>query len=347
MLFRSKIDARLVALVNERAELAMKLAQAKSDDDYDPAREQEVLERVVAVSRGPIDAASLRSIFREVISGTRSLVRRRQVAYLGPEYTYTHLAALERFGHSAELVPVTSIPAVFEEVHGGQTDYGVVPIENSTDGRIVDTLDMFTRLRVNICGEVKMSIHHCLLGQGPRSAVRQVYSKPQALSQCRNWLARHLPGAETIEVPSTAAAAQTARDRPTAAAIASRQAGVACGLDVLAANIEDNATNLTRFAVIGHESAARTGRDKTALMFGIEHRPGGLAEAMTIFKRNRLNLTWIESFPIPPPEDGYLFFVEFEGHQSELRARRAIESLGKKATRLEVLGSYAMTEVVG
>jgi chorismate mutase/prephenate dehydratase len=239
------------------------------------------------------------------------------------------------------MVPVATIAAVFEEINGGQADHGIVPIENSTDGRVADTLDMFARLPVRICGEVQLRIHHNLLGKCARSEVKEVYSKPQALSQCRNWMARHLPAARTIEVTSTTTAAQLAQEKPGAAAIASLQAGVQYGLDVLAADIEDNPGNLTRFAVIGDETGPRTGNDKCALMFEVLHQPGALADAMNVFKRSRLNLTWIESFPIARPEGGYLFFVELEGHENDAKVRKAIRSLEKKTIRLEVLGSYA------
>jgi chorismate mutase/prephenate dehydratase len=231
---------------------------------------------------------------------------------------------------------------VFEEVYRKQSDFGLVPVENSTDGRVADTLDMFTRMRVRICGEVELRIHHILLGKCPRTDVREVYSKPQALSQCRNWLAKHLPAARTIEVTSTSTAAQLAGEKPGAAAIASLQAGIYHGLEVLAENIEDNPSNTTRFAVIGGQAPPRTGNDRTAMLFQVEHRPGALADAMVIFKRNKLNLTWIESFPIPIPgsKRGYLFFVEMEAHETDARLRRAVATLGKKALRLEILGSF-------
>jgi chorismate mutase/prephenate dehydratase len=190
---------------------------------------------------------------------------------------------------------------------------------------------------------VQLRIHHNLLGRGHRSDIQEVYSRPQALSQCRRWLSTHLPLARTVEVTSTSTAAQLAADKPGAAAIASVQAGTHYGLTVLAAHIEDNQDNLTRFAVISKESAAKSGNDKTALMFRLEHRPGSLADAMAIFKRSRINLSWIESFPLPDSGGEYMFFVELEGHQQELKIRRAIESLEKKSVRLEILGSYART----
>jgi len=242
---------------------------------------------------------------------------------------------------------VGTISAVFEEVNRGHADFGLVPVENSTDGRIADTLEMFTRLPVKICGQVEMQIHHSLLAKCPRAEVKEVYSRPQAISQCRNWLAKHLPAARTIEVTSTSTAAQLAGEKPGAAAIASLQAGVEYGLNVLAENIEDNPGNTTRFAIIGGQIPERTGNDRTAMLFQLEHRPGSLAEAMSIFKRNKLNLTWIESFPIPGSKRGnYLFFVEMEGHQSDGRLRRAVAALQRKSLRLEILGSFPATTAV-
>jgi chorismate mutase / prephenate dehydratase len=222
----------------------------------------------------------------------------------------------------------------------------LVPMENSTDGRVADTLDMFTRMRVRICGAVELRIQHTLLGKCARTEVREVYSKPQALSQCRNWLAKHLPAARTIEVTSTSTAAQLAAEKPGAAAIASVQAGVHHDLNVLAEHIEDNPSNTTRFAVIGDHAPPRTGDDHTAMLFQIEHRPGSLADAMMIFKRKRVNLTWIDSFPIPGASRGYLFFVEMEGHESDPHLRRAVTALEQKTLRLEILGSFPATTPV-
>jgi chorismate mutase/prephenate dehydratase len=339
-----QIDQQLVKLMNDRAKLALEIGKIKSDAGicaYAPAREEEVLTRVVELNKGPLPERALRGVFRELISGSRSLEKKLRVGYLGPAYTYSHIAAINRFGESVDLVPVGSIGAVFEEVTRRQVDYGLVPVENSTDGHIADTLEMFTRLPVKICGEVQMRIHHNLLGKCSRADVQEVYSKAQPLSQCRNWLGRHLPTARTIEVTSTATAAQLAADKPGAAAIASIQAGIHYGLSVLAADIEDQAGNVTRFAVIGAESGSRTGNDKCSLMFEIPHKPGALADVMAIFKRNRLNLTSLASYPISRPEGGYMFFVELEGHEQDLRVRKAIAGLGRKAVRLAVLGSYA------
>jgi chorismate mutase/prephenate dehydratase len=344
-----RLDREILKALNLRARRTRDLLRADPDSDLARAsgEAESRLDDLIARNKGPLGGPCIRTIFRELASDVRALEHPLRVAFLGPTYSYSHVATLQRFGSSGELLPVASIAAVFEEVNRGQAQFGVVPLENSTDGRVADTLDMFTRLRVRICGEVPLRIRHQLLGCCQRSEVSEVYSKPQALSQCRNWLARHLPAARMIEVTSTSTAAQLAQDKHTAAAIASLQAGIHYNLEVLAENIEDNPDNVTRFAIIGAESAARTGSDKMAVMFEVEHRPGALADAMNVFKRNRLNLTWIESFPIARPEGGYLFFIELDGHESELKVRRALAALGKRTLRLEVLGSYPRSQPIG
>ncbi len=338
-----RLDHEQLKLMNQRAQLALKVGkarQAAGQPAFVLGEEEQAVARLVELSKGPLPGRAIRAAFREIVSGSRSLLHAVTVAYLGPEYSYSHLAAIHRFGQTAELTPVGTIAAVFEEVNRGQSQFGLVPIENSTDGRIADTLEMFTRLPVRMCGEVQLPIHHTLLGKCPRTEVREVYSKPQALSQCRNWLAKHLPGARTIEVTSTSTAAQLANEKPGAAAIASLQAGLHYGLSVLAEQIEDNPDNSTRFAVIAEQTAPRTGNDKVAMMFQTEHRFGALVDALAVIKRNRLNMTWIESFPVPGSGRAYLFFIELEGHQSDPRVRRAVDSLAKKTLRLEVLGSF-------
>ncbi len=332
-----QLDQKLLELLNQRAQLAQQMAAQSPAAASQPA---ELSEWAVAHNPGPLSNVAIAGIARELVSGIRALTQAPRVAYLGPEYSYSHIAALERFGTSTELVPVSTIAAVFEEVQGGQSEYGLVPIENSTDGRIVDTLGMFAKKPLRITSEVQLRIHHNLLGKGTRAGIKEVYSKPQALSQCREWLAKHLPDAKLVEMASTTKAAQLAAEKPGIAAIASRQAGVAYGLDVIAANVEDNAENVTRFAVIGGEAPKRTGHDKTSLMFQIHHRPGSLAETMNIFRKAKLNLTWIESFPLPGAKAEYLFFVELEGHSADLKVRRALAALEAKTMRLNILGSY-------
>jgi chorismate mutase/prephenate dehydratase len=341
-----RLDRQLLRLASQRGHLARQLGnlfRASGQPMFVLGQEEEAIARVIGQNRGPLDSRTVRALFRELLSGCRRLVRETKIAFLGPLYSYSHLAAIDRFGQSVEFAPVGSIAAVFEEVHRGQCDYGLVPLENSTDGRVADTLDMFTRLPARICGETELEIHHTLLGRCARSEIKEVYSRPQALSQCRNWLAKHLPAARPIEVTSTSTAAQLANEKPGAAAIASIQAGVHYGLNVLAEHIEDNPGNTTRFAVIGGEPAPRTGRDKTALMFQVEHRPGGLADAINALKRNWLNMTWIESFPIPGSKGSYMFFVELEGHETDARLRRALAALKQRTLRLEVLGSFPVS----
>mgnify|MGYP001192570245 CR=1 FL=1 len=344
-----RLDQQLVKQINERIGLVKKLARFSVESATEVC-DVKVVCRALGKSvsqSGSVDSTTLRAVFRELLSGSRQLVAPVKVAYLGPPYSFSHLAASERFGESAELIPVETIAAVFREARNGYVDYGLVPLENSTDGRIVDTLDMFARVSVKVCGEVPLRIHHHLLGRCQRSEIREVYSKPQALSQCRNWLAKHIPGADLQEVSSTAAAAQLAAKKKGVAAIASRQAGMHYELEVIAAAIEDNQDNITRFAVIGAEIPPRTGSDKTALMFGLAHQPGALANAMSVFKRSSLNLTWIESFPLRGSQNEYLFFVELEGHPQDPKVKRALTSLYKKVVRLEVLGAYGRSEPVG
>lgn len=344
-----QIDRQLVKALNERTEATLKIAKLRQDAGVPPLvlnEEEESISRAVEWSKGPLPGRAVRAVFRELVGGARCLVRELRIAVLGPLYSYSHLAAIHRFGQSAEFLPVGSIAAVFEEVNRGHSDFGIVPIENSTDGRIADTMDMFTRLPVRVCGEVELEIHHALLARCPRAEIKEIYSRPQALSQCRNWLAKHLPQARLIEVTSTSTAAQLANEKPGAAAIASLQAGIHYNLNVLAEQIEDDPSNTTRFAIIGDQPSQRTGHDKTAMMFQVEHRPGGLADALNIFKRSRLNLTWIESFPVPGSKGAYLFFVAMEGHETDARVRRAITALQRKTLRLEILGSFPVGELI-
>lgn len=342
-----RLDKEILKLVNARSELTVGVLreQSKSKENiWGQQFERDLWIWLEERNTGPLPSSAIRSVYREILSAARRQVKPLRVAYLGPEFSFTHLAALERFGTSADLIPVVPIATVFEEVNRGHSDYGIVPIENSTDGRIVDTLDMFTRLPLRICGEVQMSVHHNLMSRSPRGEVVEIYSKPQALSQCRDWLARNMPMANLHEVTSTSTAASLARDKPGAAAIASRHAAVEYGLDILCDRIEDNAHNVTRFAIIGDHVTKPTGQDRTALLLQISHKPGSLSEALQSFKQAKINLTWIESFPLRGPEMGYLFFLDFEGHVKDAKIKRALDTLEKKAVRLEVLGSYPRSE---
>jgi chorismate mutase / prephenate dehydratase len=389
----SQIDHEILALINRRSKLILgfsreQAATRNAEDRGDlaglsvPPRWQELID----ANPGPIEARAVNAVFREIHSGCLAVGQPSCIAYLGPAFTYSHLAAIEQFGQSAHLIPVGTIASVFEEVAQGDADYGLVPIDNSTDGRVTDTLVCLAKSclpslqrvqpgpqqkgsggekachesdpstagsngtsapgQVAICAEVPLRIGHCLLGIGSRNEIRQVISKPQALSQCRNWLAKHLPDAHLLEVASTAEAARKAAKKRSIAAIASKQAGIHHGLAVLASHIEDNPDNVTRFVVIAKQPGKQTGNDKTSIVFEVIHSPGALADAMGIFKRHQLNLTWIESFPVPGSRGRYLFFVEFQGHPTDAGSKKALVALDKKALRLGILGSYAQADPI-
>src|SRR5262245_27681330 len=342
-----RLDREILKVANQRAALASRIGEVKNESGleiYSPGREEEILTSVLEGHHGPLHVDCVRAIFRELMSGSRALQKVLRVAYLGPEYSFSHLAAIEKFGQSVEFVPVGSIQAVFEEVNRGHVDFGLVPVENSTDGRISDTLEMFTRLPLRICAEARLKIHHNLLSKGPQSDVRRVYSREQALSQCRTWLSKHGAQAQLISVASPATAAELATREPHAAAVASRQAGAHYGLQTIASNIEDVENNATRFAVIGENPSPRTGKDKTAIMFQIPHKPGSLSDSLMVFKKNRVNLTWIESFPSREAEQEYLFFIDFEGHPTESRIKRTLAALERRSERLVILGSYPISD---
>jgi chorismate mutase/prephenate dehydratase len=344
-----KLDASILKALNERAGIAAQIGKVKSeqgDGVFSASREEEVLANILGSNKGPLNEVTLKSIFRELISASRALQKMQRVAYLGPEYSYSHLAALERFGEAVEYMRVSSISAVFEEVERKHADMGVVPLENSTDGRIADTLDMFLRVPdIKICAEVRLLVHHNLLANCDQTEVRRVYSKAQALSQCRNWLSKNLPHATLHEVNSSADAARLTQSEPFAAAVASRQAGIRYGLRVLFEKIEDNVGNETRFAVIGMADSGRSGHDKTAVLFQIPHSPGALADVLQIFKSNKINLTWIESFPYRQAKGEYVFFADFEGHREDPKVKKALSSLDSYCETVNVLGSFPATKL--
>ncbi len=325
------------ALVHEQCErdgagLVGRITQAASHIDS-----------IVEHQSRPTDAipsAAKTDLLRHLSSVCLQSLHQMRSAYLGPTHSYSHLAAIKYFGDATTLTPVASIPAVFDAVAGGDALTGIVPIENSTDGRVVDTLGMFVRRDMEICGEVLLPIHHNLLSKTPREEIVEVHSKPQALSQCRGWLSNQLPNARLVEISSTAAAAKLASEKHGVAAVASIEAGRQYNLDVIDANIEDNPNNITRFAVLGKERPPRTGDDKTAILFQVNHQPGALADVMTIFKAHNLNLTWIESFPAPETKNEYLFFIELTGHRDDRDVEQAIAALSKQTQRLTILGSY-------
>ena len=349
-----RIDKELVTLLNRRAEIALQIGQVKQKQGleiWSPAREDEVIARALGASRGPMPAETLRLIFRELMSSSRALQRPLRVAFLGPKYSYSHLASVAKFGEAVEHVPVGSIAAVFEEVNRRHVQFGIVPLENSTDGRIVDTLEMFVRLPgLKIRAEVRLRVHHCLIGRCEWGQVQRIYSKAQALSQCRHWLGKNLPQARLIDVVSTAAAAEHAQREEFAAAVASGAAADPHQLKILAANIEDQPHNVTRFAVIAEVSEQRTGNDKTTLMLRLPNQAGALARAIAPLERNAVNMTWIESFPFSEGathgDPTYLFFLDIEGHAADESIQRALEAVRKRSERLEILGSYPRSDCI-
>ena len=332
------VDRELAAQIQRRAELVEALAAESGSAVGMVGEAAGRLEQLY--SGGPIDAKTITEILRHISSGCLQRVKPVRVAFLGPKHSYSHLATQKYFGDAIDFAPVASIPAVFEAVTRGDATTGLVPIENSTDGRIVDTLGMFVRQKMQICGEVLLPIHHNLLSKTPRDQITEVHSKPQALSQCREWLSKNLPGASIHENSSTTAAAKLASETPGIAAVASLSAGRQYGLDVIDASIEDNSNNVTRFAVLGRDEPEATGDDKTSILFQVNHEPGALADVMNLFKAASLNLTWIESFPAPGTNEEYLFFIELTGHQSNPVVADAIKTLGESTQRLDVLGSY-------
>jgi chorismate mutase/prephenate dehydratase len=343
-----RLDLQILELLNQRASIATQIGKLKLEQGgevFSAAREQEVLANVLAAHQGPLPEVTIKAIFRELISGSRAVQKITRIAFLGPEYSYSHLAALQRFGEAVAYNRTGSIAAVFEEVGRRHADYGVVPLENSTDGRIADTLDMFIRMpQIKICAEIRLRVHHHLLANCQQTEIRRVYSKAQALSQCRNWLSKNLPHATLHEVSSTADAARLVLSEPNVAAVASRQAAVRYGIHILYHNIEDSPFNETRFAVIGLTDSARTGRDKTAMMFQISHTPGALADVLAIFKAQKINLTWIESFPYREAKGEYVFFIDFDGHREDPKVRRALTAMEQVCDSVHVLGSFPQAQ---
>lgn len=339
-----KLDLQILKLINERAGLARgigKLKESTGDGAFSPARELEVVENVISHNKGPLDEQTIRAVYREIISGARALEHKIKLAFLGPEFSYSYLAAVEKFGQDVDFIRAGSIAAVFDEVNRGYAEFGIVPLQNSTDGRVTDTLEMFTRLpQIKISSEIRLRIHHHLLANCAQMEIRRVYSKGQALSQCRNWLTKNVSHASLHELASTADAARLALSEPGAAAVASRQAAVRYGLRILASNIEDTPDNETRFVVIGLQPAEKTGKDKTSLMFAVKDNPGSLVDALQVLKLNKVNLNWIESFPSREAKGGMVFFADIEGHEDDAKTKKAIQSLEKAVNELTVIGSY-------
>ncbi len=340
----SVLDRQLLDLFNQRAVAAIEIGRAKAARGlpyYIPEREKEILDRLLQENPGPFPNDAVRAVWREIFSASLALEHPLRVAYFGPLATFTHQAALLRFGASAALLPCRGIPEVFTEVERDRADYGVVPIENSTEGPVNHTLDRLMDSDLVISGEVLLEIHHHLISRSPDlSEVKAVYSHPQALVQCRQWLDEHLSEVPGVEVSSTAAAVERAAVEPTAAAIASELAARLHGLPILRSRIEDVSFNMTRFLVISKRPATATARDKTSLLLSIRDEVGALYRILEPFALNALNLTKIESRPTKRRPWEYVFFVDFEGHREEPTVQKVLEELRTRCLFLKVLGSY-------
>ncbi|MCB1632968.1 MAG: prephenate dehydratase [Xanthomonadales bacterium] len=341
------IDRQIQSLITERAGFARQVGLAKGPlaaalDYYRPERESQVLRSVIDRNEGPLSNAELVRVFREIMSACLAQQSPLRIAFLGPEGTFSQSAVLKHFGHSVRALPLGTLDEVFQEVEAGNADFGVVPVENSSEGAVHHTLDLFPLTRLNICGEVELRIHHNLLSHATDlGSIERVYSHAQSLAQCRGWLRAHLPQAERIAVSSNAEAARRARNAPEAAAIAGEAAAQVYSLPMLAESIEDQADNTTRFLVIGRELMPATGHDKTSLMLsGGGARPGALYKLLDPFARHRINMTRIESRPSRSGKWEYVFFIDIEGHVDDALVRQALADLDPLDGDVRVLGAY-------
>jgi len=348
---RARIDAvddEIHRFISERARLAQAVGMSKASsgravDVYRPEREAQVLRRARARNSGPLRDEEILRLFREIMSACLAQQEPLKVAFLGPEGTFTQTAVLNHFGHSVRALPLSSIDEVFHEVEAGSADFGVVPIENSTEGTVNHTLDRFLSSPLKICGEVELRIRQHLMGSmNSLSRIVRVCSHPQSLAQCREWLEEHLPGIEQVPVSSNAEGARRARDEKGSAAIAGETAAEVYGLKVLAAEIEDRADNTTRFLVLGRKLFAPSGEDRTTLLVSVLHTdaPGALSRLLEPLARHRVSLTRIESRPSRRRKWDYVFFIDFEGHAEDAHIAKALAALKKRASLFRVLGSY-------
>lgn len=341
------IDKKIVGLLNLRGKAALTIAKVKrkiKKSIYSPERENEVLNKIKQVNTGPVSNQALEAIYREIMSCGLSICQPIRVAYLGPQATFSHLAALKRFGSQVQYIASNSITDVFLNVEKGIADYGVVPIENSIEGAISYTLDMFIESDLKICAQVVLDVSHNLLANCPKNKIRRIYSNPQVFGQCRLWLQENLPLAEKIEVSSTTRAAQIARKEKNSACIASLLAAQVYKLKVVAKDIEDSPHNITRFLVIGKNDVPETSHDRTSIMFSIKDKIGALHDMLLPFKKYQINLTKIESRPSKRRAWDYYFFIDLDGHSNSPKIKKALSELSDKCKFLKVLGSYPIGE---
>lgn len=339
------IDHELLNLLNRRADLVHEVGVVKKRDGlqiYAPEREEALLRRLIEMNHGRLPEKSIRAIYREIMSAALALEDDLKIAYLGPEGTWTHQAAIKKFGHSVNYSPQPNFADVFDQVSRRLADYGVVPIENSTEGAVSHTLDLFVDSPLHICSQILMRIENNLLAAIPREQIKTLYSHPQVFGQCRSWILRNFPQAELVEVSSTTKAAQIARDHASegAAALGGLLAAEMYGLNVLDESIQDRATNTTRFLVIGEKTCPPTGNDRTSILFAIHDRPGSLVNALRSFDQFHINMSKIESRPSKRKDWEYIFYVDLAGHCEDPKVAEALVELGNHCSMVKLLGSY-------
>jgi chorismate mutase/prephenate dehydratase len=343
---RNKIDAldeRLVELINQRAQIVVEVGKLKAADAapiYAPDREKAVLDKIARRNKGPLPDKALAAVWREIMSGSFFLERPLRIAYLGPEGSFSHNAAILKFGQSVDYEALADIRAIFEEVSKGHSDFGIVPIENSAGGGVRESLDAFVETDVLICAEANMAIHHNLMANCPMNQIEKIYSQPEIFAQCRNWLASAFKDAQLIPMASSSKAAQLAATETNAAAIASAVAAEVYGLKILCQDIEDISNNITRFLIIAKEDAKPTGDDKTIILFSTAHKTGALVDVLSVFKKYDINMTNIGSRPNKKREWEYYFFVDFLGHKLDEPVKKALDEVKPHCLQLSVLGSF-------
>jgi chorismate mutase/prephenate dehydratase len=348
---RGKIDAfdsKIIELLNERANVVKEIGAIKNRTNaqiYAPDREKQVFDKISESNKGPLDNKCLFAIYRELMAGSIMLERPVKVAYLGPEGTFSYFAAKDKFGSSVEYSPLNGIDSVFKEVSSERADYGIVPVENTTEGGIRETLNMFIECDVKICAEIIMPVHHNLMANCKKSEIKKIYSKPQALSQCKLWLTNNFEKVDLLDVGSTTEAAKIASKGKNSAAIAHSEVARLYNLKILRRNIEDYANNITRFFVLSREFSARTGNDKTAIMCHTKNEAGALFKILEPFKKHKINLADIEPLPTRKKAWDYCFFIDFAGHAFDEKVKRALKDVSKKCIDMKLMGSFPVDTV--
>lgn len=339
------IDRELLGLLSQRADLVHEVGVVKKREGlqiYAPEREQALLDRLVTLNEGRLPEKSIKAIYREIMSAALALEDDLKIAYLGPEGTWTHQAAIKKFGHSVGYSPQPNFSDVFDQVERRQVSYGVVPIENSTEGAVSHTLDLFVDSSLHICAQILLRIENCLMASIPRDQIKTLYSHPQVFGQCRSWILKNFPEADLVEVSSTTKAAYLAREKAHegAAALGGALAAEIHGLALLDTSIQDRATNTTRFLVIGEKACPPTGNDRTSILFAINDRPGSLVKALQSFDHLQINLSKIESRPSKRKDWEYIFHVDLAGHHEDEKVSKALCELANHCSLVKILGSY-------